>query len=153
MPLLKAVNVKEIITQTDNNMTNDVQIPTRGLLGFCSEFMTATKGLGTANYVFDFMSICPIKTRHNGVLVCKENVQLSHLLYLISRPWEIILGPGIDVYEGQIIGENAREEDGGGKPAKGKKPTIACLVLMTVILTLPITEQSNVSLILRTMSY
>lgn len=113
--------------QTDNGMTKmTFKIPTRGLLGFRSEFMTATKGLGVMNYIFDSYGpyLGAIKTRHNGVLVCKEKcTTVAFALFNLQERGKLFLGPGIDVYEGQIIGENAREEDMVVNPAKGKKLT------------------------------
>lgn len=102
------------------------RIPTRGLLGYQSEFMTDTKGMGIMNYVFD--SYGPftgeIKTRKNGVLISKETSKtIAYSLVSIQERGRLFLGPGIDVYEGQIIGENSREDDLVVNASKGKKLT------------------------------
>ena len=102
------------------------KIPTRGLLGFRSEFMTATKGMGVMNYIFDGYGpyVGPLKTRKNGVLVSKETAPtIAFSLFNLQERGKLFLGPGENVYEGQIIGENAREDDMVVNPAKGKKLT------------------------------
>ena len=102
------------------------RIPTRGLLGFKSEFMTDTKGMGTMNYVF--MEFGPysgeIRNRKNGVLISKEACTTN--AYAMSNLQEravLFLEPGEKVYEGQIVGENSREDDMVVNPSKGKKLT------------------------------
>ena len=101
-------------------------MPTRGLLGYQSEFMTQTKGLGTLYTRFleyrDYMG--PLKTRKNGVLISKDTAKtVAFALDNLQDRATLFLGPGIDVYEGQIIGENSREEDMVVNPAKSKKLT------------------------------
>lgn len=102
------------------------RIPTRGLLGYQSEFMTITKGKGVMNYVFDSYDeyVGAIKTRKNGVLVAKEPCStVAYALNNLQDRAVLFLGPGSDVYEGQIIGENSREDDMVVNPGKGKKLT------------------------------
>ncbi len=102
------------------------RIPTRGLLGFKSEFMTDTKGMGTMNYVF--LEFGPfsgdIRNRKNGVLIAKESCTTNG--YALSNLQEravMFLPPGEKVYEGQLVGENSREDDMIVNPSKGKKLT------------------------------
>ena len=100
--------------------------PTRGLLGYQSEFMTQTKGLGTMYNVFlDYReSVGELKTRKCGVLVSKETAPtVSYALDNLQDRGRLFIGPGVDVYEGQIIGENSREDDMVVNPAKSKKLT------------------------------
>ena len=102
------------------------KIPTRGLLGFRSEFMTETKGMGIMNYIFaDYGPYAgEIKNRKKGVLLCKEtSTTIAHSLFSLQDRGRLFLGPGEDVYYGQIIGENAREDDMVVNPSKGKKLT------------------------------
>jgi len=110
-----------------NGMTRLVyKIPTRGLLGYRSEFMTATKGLGMMNYVFAEYGpyAGDIVNRSNGVLVCMETcATVAYALFNLQERGRLFLGPGIKVYRGQIIGENARNQDMVVNPAKGKKLT------------------------------
>jgi GTP-binding protein len=102
------------------------KIPTRGLLGYQSEFMTDTKGMGVMNYVFD--SYGPytgdIRTRKNGVLISKETAKtIAFSLVSIQERGRLFLGAGMDVYAGQIIGEHSRDDDLVVNCSKGKKLT------------------------------
>jgi GTP-binding protein len=102
------------------------KIPTRGLLGFRSEFLTETRGMGVMNYVFlafdDYAG--EIKNRTKGVLVAMEEcTTVAYALFNLQDRGKLFLGPGEKVYGGQIIGENAREVDLVVNPAKGKKLT------------------------------
>ena len=102
--------------QEDDQVTIIYDIPTRGLLGYMSEFMTQTKGLGTLYHVFHEYKpyVGDIKTRKNGVLVSKETAKtIAFALFNLQERGRLFLGPGEDIYEGQIIGESSREEDKG----------------------------------------
>jgi len=102
------------------------KIPTRGLLGYRSEFMTATKGLGMMNYVFAEYGpyAGDIINRVNGVLTSMETcTTVAYALFNLQDRGRLFLGPGNKVYTGQIIGENARNQDMVVNPAKGKKLT------------------------------
>ncbi len=102
------------------------RIPTRGLLGFRSEFLTETRGMGVMNYVF--LEFGPyageIKNRAKGVLIAMEQcTTVAYALFNLQERGRLFLGPGERVYEGQIIGEHSREADLVVNPAKGKKLT------------------------------
>ena len=102
------------------------RMPTRGLLGFRSEFLTETRGMGVMNYVF--LEFGPyageIKNRAKGVLIAMEQcTTVAYALFNLQERGRLFLGPGERVYEGQIIGENSREADLVVNPAKGKKLT------------------------------
>ncbi len=102
------------------------KIPTRGLLGFRSEFMTATKGMGIMNYVFaEYGPFAgEIINRTNGVLVSMDNcTTVAYALFNLQNRGRLFLGPGVRIYKGQIIGEHARSNDLTVNPAKGKKLT------------------------------
>ncbi|MFC1500876.1 translational GTPase TypA [Elusimicrobiota bacterium] len=102
------------------------KIPTRGLLGFKSEFMTATKGLGIMNYMFlDYDSYAgEIKNRVNGVLIAMENgITAGYALFNLQDRGKFFVGPGENVYCGQILGEHSRENDLVINACKGKKLT------------------------------
>ncbi|MFW5775434.1 MAG: translational GTPase TypA, partial [Chitinivibrionales bacterium] len=101
-------------------------IPTRGLLGFRSEFMTDTKGMGVMNYVFyDYMDHAgEIRNRKNGVLVVKEScMTVAYALFNLQERGKMFFGPGANMYAGQIVGEHSRENDLVVNPAKSKKLT------------------------------
>jgi len=101
-------------------------IPTRGLLGYRSEFLTDTRGLGVMNYVFHGYDTHAgeIKHRNRGAMVsmaaCKT---VAFALFNLQERGHLFVGPGVDVYEGQIVGEHCREGDLIVNPAKGKKLT------------------------------
>lgn len=111
----------------DNTMARLIyRIPTRGLLGFRSEFLTDTKGMGIMNSVF--LEYGPfageIRNRNKGVMVVKEAcTTVAYALFNLQDRGKLFYGPGIRVYGGQIIGENCRPQDLVVNPAKGKKLT------------------------------
>ncbi|HEY3278695.1 MAG TPA: translational GTPase TypA [Syntrophorhabdaceae bacterium] len=102
------------------------KIPTRGLLGFRSEFLTETRGMGVMNYVFlKFDEYAgEIRNRTRGVLIAMEECStVAYALFNLQERGKLFLGPGERVYAGQIIGEHSREADIIVNPAKGKKLT------------------------------
>lgn len=111
--------------ENESGLTRIVfKIPTRGLLGYRSEFMTDTKGMGTMNYVF--LEYGPftgeIKTRLNGVMVAKEScTTVAYALFNLQDRGIMFLGPGNPVYRGQIVGEHCRNNDLTVNPGKEKK--------------------------------
>ena len=116
----------EEMTNEGSMVRLQYRIPTRGLLGYQSEFMTITKGQGVINYVFDKYDeyVGVIKTRKTGVLVAKEKcTTVAFALCNLQDRAVLFMGAGVDVYEGQIIGENSREDDMIVNPGKGKKLT------------------------------
>lgn len=118
----------EMISMEPNQGLTQIhyKIPTRGLLGFRSEFMTNTKGMGQMSSVFlEYGKHAgEIRNRKNGVIISLETAKTnSFALSNIQQRAKLFLGPGIDIYEGQILGENSREEDMVVNPAKGKKLT------------------------------
>jgi len=111
----------------DNGMARlTYKVPTRGLLGFRSEFLTDTKGMGIMNYIF--LEYGPfageIRNRNKGVLLVKEScTTVAFALFNLQDRGKLFYGPGIPVYRGQIIGEHCRPQDLVVNPAKGKKLT------------------------------
>jgi GTP-binding protein len=102
------------------------KIPTRGLLGFRSEFLTETRGMGVMNYVFLAFDAYAgeIRNRTRGVLIAmEESTTVAYALFNLQERGKLFLGPGERVYAGQIIGEHSREADIIVNPAKGKKLT------------------------------
>jgi GTP-binding protein len=113
--------------QVENGMSRMVfKIPTRGLLGYRSQFMTDTRGMGVMNYVFAEWGphAGEIQNRQNGALIVKENcVSVAYALFNLQERGTLFIGPGEPLYVGQIIGENSRPADMVVNPAKGKKLT------------------------------
>ncbi|CAG34803.1 translational GTPase TypA [Desulfotalea psychrophila] len=102
------------------------KIPTRGLLGYKSQFMTDTKGMGMMAYVFSEYGpyAGDIINRVNGVLIAKETcVAVAFALFNLQDRGYLIVKPGDPLYAGQIVGEHARAADLVVNPAKGKKLT------------------------------
>ncbi len=113
--------------QTENGLARiTYRIPTRGLLGFRSQFLTETRGMGVMNYVFDDYGpyAGEIRQRKNGVFIAMHNCQtVAYALFNLQDRGRMFFGPGVDVYAGQIVGEHCRENDLPVNPAKSKKLT------------------------------
>ncbi len=97
-----------------NSIRLEFEIPTRGLLGYRSEFITDTKGEGIINAVF--AGFAPFKgdipTRNRGSLVAFETGESNtYGLYNAQERGTLFIGPQVKVYEGMIVGENSRSED------------------------------------------
>ncbi len=119
-------------------------IPTRGLLGYRSQFMTDTKGMGMMSYVFSEYGpyAGDIINRVSGVLLVKELcTAVAFALFNLQERGKLFIHPGAPLYPGQIIGEHSRSTDLVVNPAKGKKLTNmrASGTDDAVILTPPIT--------------
>jgi GTP-binding protein len=125
----KLGRLKGVMTEmkNHNSMSRMVfKVPTRGLLGYRSQFMTDTRGMGVMNYVFAEWGphAGEIQNRQNGVLIVKENcVSVAYALFNLQERGTFFIGPGEPLYVGQIVGENSRGEDMVVNPAKGKKLT------------------------------
>ena len=101
-------------------------IPTRGLLGYRSQFMTDTKGMGMMSYVFSEYGpyAGDIINRVNGVLVAKDPcTAVAFALFNLQERGKLFIHPGVPLYQGQIIGESSRSVDMVVNPGKGKKLT------------------------------
>jgi len=99
-------------------------IPTRGLLGYRSQFMTDTKGMGMMAYVFNEYGpyAGDIINRVNGVLIVKEPcTAVAYALFNLQDRGKLFVHPGAPLYQGQIVGEHSRSTDLVVNPAKGKK--------------------------------
>jgi len=113
--------------QLENRMARmKFKVPTRGLLGYRSEFMTDTRGMGVMNYVFAEWGpyAGEIRNRQNGVMIVKGPcTTVAYALFNLQDRGHLFMGPGVDMYKGQIIGEHCRTGDLVVNPAKGKKLT------------------------------
>lgn len=102
----------------------DYLAPTRGLIGFRTEFLTATRGTGVLNRVFEEYVpwMGEVRTRNTGSLVAdRKGPVTAFALQNLSDRGVMFVGPGEDVYEGMIVGENARSEDMDLNVTKEKK--------------------------------
>ncbi len=89
-------------------------VPARGLIGFRTEFLTETRGTGLMHHVFDRWEpwAGELRTRPTGALVAdRRGMTASFALFGLQERGTLFVGPGEEVYEGMIIGENARAED------------------------------------------
>jgi GTP-binding protein len=121
---------KGVMTKMVNNGSGRVRlefrIPARGLIGFRSQFMTDTKGTGIMNHLFASWEPWhgAIPSRANGALVAdRTGPATSFAIFNLQERGEIFIDPGTQVYEGMIIGENARPNDMDVNATKEKKQT------------------------------
>ena len=101
-------------------------VPARGLIGFRTEFLTETRGMGQLHHVFEGYEPWhgELRTRPTGSLVADRfGVSTAFALLTLQERGSMFVGPGEEVYEGMIVGENARAEDIDVNPAKEKKLT------------------------------
>ena len=101
-------------------------VPARGLIGFRTEFMTETRGTGLLHHIFDRYEPWhgELRTRPTGSLVAdRKGPTTSNALFNLQDRGTMFVPPGAEVYEGMIVGENARSEDMDVNPTKEKKLT------------------------------
>jgi GTP-binding protein TypA/BipA len=101
-------------------------VPARGLIGFRTEFLTETRGTGLMHHVFEAYEpwAGELRTRATGSLVAdRAGVVTAYALFNLQERGSMFVGPGTEVYEGMIVGENARSEDMDVNPTKEKKLT------------------------------
>jgi len=102
----------------------EFRVPTRGLIGFRSQFLTDTRGTGIMNHLFAAWEPWhgPISGRPTGVLVAdRPGKTTAFALYNLQERGDIFIEPGVEVYEGMVIGENARPADLDVNVTKEKK--------------------------------
>ncbi|MES9823734.1 MAG: translational GTPase TypA [Candidatus Thiodiazotropha endolucinida] len=119
--------LKDIVPDGKGRVRLDYIIPSRGLIGFQTEFMTTTSGTGLIYHVFDHYGPTQqggIAARKNGVLIANgQGKVLGYALFNLQERGRLFASPGDDVYEGQIVGINSRENDLVVNPLKGKQLT------------------------------
>ena len=104
----------------------DVTVPARGLIGFRTEFLTETRGTGVLHHVFERFEpwFGELRTRPTGALVADRRGKTTPNAILgLQERGSLFVAPGADVYEGMIVGENARPEDLDVNATKEKKLT------------------------------
>jgi len=104
----------------------DVVVPARGLIGFRTEFLTETRGTGILHHVFERFEpwFGELRTRPTGALVAdRRGKTTAFALLSLQERGSLFVPPGVDVYEGMIVGENARAEDLDVNATKEKKMT------------------------------
>ncbi len=117
----------ENMTNQDNQVRLIYTIPSRGLIGFTTEFMTMTKGYGIINHTYKEyrkMATTNVGERKLGVLVSMENGQATaYALGQLEDRGTMFIEPGTEVYEGMIVGEHTHNNDLAVNVVKGKKLT------------------------------
>ena len=104
----------------------DVLVPSRGLIGFRTEFLTETRGTGILHHVFERFEpwFGELRMRPTGALVAdRRGKTTSHAILNLQERGSLFVAPGVDVYEGMIVGENARTDDLDVNATKEKKLT------------------------------
>ena len=129
--VIEALGNREGIMENMHNHENQVRllytVPSRGLIGFSTEFMTMTKGYGMINHTFKEyrkMTSSNVGERKLGVLVSMENGKATaYSLGALEDRGIMFVEPGTDIYEGMIVGEHSHEDDLAVNPVKGKNLT------------------------------
>jgi GTP-binding protein len=119
-------SMSRMVNHGSGRVRLEFRIPTRGLIGFRSQFLTDTKGTGIMNHLFAGWEPWhgPIPARGTGALVAdRPGTTTAYAIYNLQERGEIFIGPGTTVYEGMIIGENARSNDLDVNVTKEKKQT------------------------------
>ena len=104
----------------------DYLVPARGLVGFRTEFMTETRGTGILHHVFDGYEpwFGELRSRPNGSMVAdRRGDTTAYSLFNLQERGELLVGPGVEVYEGMIVGESSRAEEMDVNPTREKKLT------------------------------
>ena len=100
--------------------------PSRGMIGYHGEFLTDTRGTGIMNRIFHSYAPNkgPIQGRRNGVLISNSGGDaVAYALWNLEERGPLFIDPGVQVYEGMIIGEHTRDNDLEVNPLKGKQLT------------------------------
>ena len=108
-------DLKNMASDGKGRVRLDYIIPTRGLIGFHSKFLTLTSGTGVMYHVFDHygpMVAGELMTRNRGVLISNgQGVATAYALWNLQERAELFIGPQTEVYEGMIVGQNSRDND------------------------------------------
>jgi len=123
---LRKGSMVEMVNHGTGWVRLDYRVPARGLVGFRTEFLTETRGTGMLHHVFDGWEPWhgELRTRRNGSMVAdRRGVTTTHALMNLQDRGTLLVGPGVEVYEGMVVGENARADEMDVNPTKEKKLT------------------------------
>ena len=118
--------LEQMVNHSTGWVRMDYLVPARGLIGFRTEFLTETRGTGILHHVFDRWEpwAGELRTRGTGSLVADRRGQTAgYSLMSLQDRGTLFVGSGEEVYEGMIVGENARSEDLDVNPTKAKQQT------------------------------
>ncbi len=123
----RRAELRDILPDSNGRVRLDYTVPSRGLIGFQSEFMTITRGKGLMYHTFDRYAEraqSKIGERVNGVLVSiSVGKSLAYALFNLQERGRLFIGPGEQVYEGMVIGLHSRSGDLVVNPLKAKQLT------------------------------
>jgi GTP-binding protein len=114
MLALRKGRLEEMVNHGTGWVRMDYLVPARGLIGFRTEFLTETRGTGILHHVFDRWEpwAGDLRTRPTGALVAdRRGTTASFALFNLQERGTLFVGPGEEVYEGMIVGENSRSDD------------------------------------------
>ena len=123
---LRKGRLAEVVNHGKGWVRMEYVVPARSLIGFRTEFLTETRGTGQLHHVFEGYEPWhgEISTRPTGSLVAdRGGVATSYALLNLQERGALFIGPGAEVYEGMIVGENARSQDLDVNPTKERKLT------------------------------
>jgi GTP-binding protein len=123
---LRKGSLIEMVNHGTGWVRMDYRVPARGLVGFRTEFMTETRGTGMLHHVFDGWEPWhgELKTKRNGSMVAdRQGLTTGYTLMSLQERGVLLVGPSTEVYEGMVIGENARAEEMDVNATKEKKQT------------------------------
>jgi GTP-binding protein len=116
--------LQEMVNHGTGWVRMDYRMPARGLIGFRTELMTETRGTAILHHVFDGYApwAGEIRTRNSGSLVAdRKGPTTTYALMNLQDRSSLYFGPGVEVYEGMVVGENSRAEDMDVNPTKERK--------------------------------
>jgi len=123
---LRKGRMEQMVNHGTGWVRMDYIVPARGLIGFRTEFLTETRGTGLLHHVFDRYEPWhgELRTRPSGSLVAdRSGPTTGFALANLQERGTMFVGPGTEVYEGMIVGENSRSDDLDVNPTKEKKLT------------------------------
>jgi len=123
---LRKGRMEQMVNHGSGWVRMDYIVPARGLIGFRTEFLTETRGTGLLHHVFEKFEpwFGELRTRPTGSLVSdRRGATTGYALAALQDRGTMFVGPGTEVYEGMIVGENSRSDDMDINPTKEKKLT------------------------------
>ena len=126
MLALRKGRLEQMVNHGTGWVRLDYLVPARALIGFRTEFLTETRGTGVLHHVFDRFEpwYGELRTRPSGSLVAdRRGPTTTYALLNLQERGALFVGPGEEVYEGMIVGENARTEDMDVNPTRERKLT------------------------------
>lgn len=124
---IRRAELQDMVPDGKGRVRLDYVMPSRGLIGFQTEFLTTTSGTGILHHVFEHYGPYrsgAIASRNNGVLIANGSGKaLGYALFNLQERGRLFIGPGEEVYEGMVIGIHSRDNDLVVNPLKAKQLT------------------------------